>query len=71
MLNKKNKMALLSVLVTLAVVGVCMFGVSRAPFIAQPYKTAIYWVAGVCTALWLLSITGVIGNINNIQVPHV
>ena len=64
-------MALLSVFVVLACIGAACFGISKIPWIAPPYKTAIYWFAGICTGIWLLSITGVLGHINDVPVPHV
>lgn len=64
-------MGLIPVIVTLGLMGLLCFGVSKANFITPPWKTVIYWTVGVCTAVWLLSITGVLDYVGNVKMVHV
>jgi cation transporter-like permease len=49
-------MGLISLVVTLIVIGVLLYLVDQAPFIAPPMKQIIRWVVIVVVVLWLLSL---------------
>jgi hypothetical protein len=66
-------MSLVSLVVILIVVGVLLWVVNTqlGPFIAAPILKIINVVVIIAVVLWLLSVFGLIGDINTIRAPRV
>lgn len=58
-------MSLISLLVTLILLGVALWAVKALPFIDPPIKTVIYVVIVVAACLWLLSAFGLLAGFPN------
>ncbi len=64
-------MSLWALVIVIAILGVIVYFVQKAPQIASPFKWLIYILA-VGTALYLvLDATGILNEIRGIKVPHV
>lgn len=64
-------MSLLTLLVIIVVVGIVVWAIYKAPFIAPPFKTAAMIVALVVVGLLILNAFGVIDAMRGINVPKV
>ncbi len=66
-------MPLLSLVVTLIVVGVLLWLVNKygGPYIAAPILQIINVVVVICVVIWLLNVFGLLGSVNTIRVPVV
>jgi len=62
-------MPLISLLLTLVVVGVLLWLVNAYVPMDAKIKTILNWVVVIVVILWLLSVFGLIGPINAIRVP--
>jgi hypothetical protein len=63
-------MSLISLVITLAVVGVLLWLILTYIPMAQPIKNIITVVVVICVILWLLQAFGVLGGANDIRVPR-
>jgi len=59
-------MSLITIIVTLAVVGVILWAINTYIPMASPIKKIINIVVVVVLVLWLLQVFGVIGNVNGV-----
>lgn len=64
-------MSLISLLVTLVIVGVLLWAVNTYIPMDGKIKQIINIVVVVCVVLWLLSAFGVIGSLSHVKVPTV
>lgn len=60
-------MSLISLIVTIAVVGLVLWAISQIPMI-EPFRKAIYIIAVVCLVLYILQVFGLMPNILNIRI---
>jgi len=65
------RMSLLNLLLIIAAVGVLVWLIQQAPFIAPQYKRIATWVAVIVTILWLVSSLGFLDPIANVHVGRV
>ena len=63
-------MSLISLVVTLIVVGVLLWLVNTYIPMDGKIKKILNIVVVICVILWLLSVFGVIGSVGNIRVPQ-
>jgi hypothetical protein len=64
-------MSLISLILTLVVVGVLLWLINAYIPMDAKIKKILNIVVVICVVLWLLSVFGVIGHSGNIQVPQV
>jgi hypothetical protein len=64
-------MSIISVVLILCVVGLLLWLVTTYLPLAPPFKSIITAVVVIATVLWLLSVTGVLGSISGVRMPHV
>ena len=64
-------MSLISLVVTLIIVGVLLWLVNTYIPMDAKIKKILNIVVVICVVLWLLSAFGVIGHVNDIRVPQV
>jgi hypothetical protein len=64
-------MSLISLVVTLIIVGVLLWLVNSYIPMDAKIKKILNVVVVICVVLWLLSAFGVIGHVNSISVPQV
>jgi len=64
-------MSLVSLVVTLIVIGVLLWLVNAYIPMDGKIKKILNIVVVICVVLWLLSVFGVLGHSNDIQVPQV
>lgn len=64
-------MSLLSLIITLIVVGVLLWLVNSYIPMDAKIKQILNVVVVICVVIWLLSAFGVIGNIGNVSVPRI
>ncbi len=57
-------MGLVSIIVTLLIVGFIVFLINSAPFINQWFKNAIYGVICLAVLIWLLRVLGLLSGVN-------
>ena len=63
-------MSLISLVVTLIVVGVLLWLVNTYIPMDGKIKKILNIVVVICVVLWLLSVFGIIGSVGNVQVPQ-
>ena len=61
-------MPLLQIVITLIVVGILLWLVESYIPLADPIKMIIRGVVVIVVVLWLLQITGLIGNLSNVRI---
>ena len=64
-------MSLISVIITLIVIGVLLWLINTYIPMDGKIKQIINIVAVICVVVWLLSVFGVIGHAGDIRVPQV
>ena len=64
-------MSLISLIITLVVIGVLLWLVNNYIPMDGKIKTILNVVVVICVVVWLLSVFGVLGHSGNIQVPQV
>lgn len=64
-------MSLISLVITLIIVGVLLWLVNSYIPMDAKIKKILNIVVVICVVLWLLSAFGVIGHVNDIRVPQV
>ncbi len=64
-------MSVFDVVIILLCVGVLLYLLNLAPFIAANIKTIINWVVIVAVVLWLISLTGILAKVSEVKFPHV
>ena len=64
-------MSLISIVITLIVVGVLLWLVNTYIPMDGKIKKILNVVVVICVVVWLLSVFGVLGHSGNIQVPQV
>ena len=65
-----NKEPVIQLIVILAVIGIVLWMINTYLPIAQPLKTCINVVAGICVVLFLLSAFGVLHSMDAVGVPQ-
>lgn len=60
-------MSLISVVITLIIVGVLLWLINRYIPMARPIKTILNVVVIICVVLWLLSVFGVFTGVDNMR----
>ena len=63
-------MSLLSLVIALIVVGILLWLVNSYIPMDGKIKNILNIVVVVCVVLWLLSVFGLFGHLNTVQVPH-
>ena len=61
-------MPLLTIVITLVVVGVALWAINTYIPMAKPIKTILNVVVVVVVCLWVLQVFGLISSVNNIRV---
>ncbi len=64
-------MSLIGLVIVLAVVGVLLFFINRAPFIDATIKQVIFWVVMVVVALWLINLFVGFGDLETFRIGRV
>lgn len=61
-------MSLVTLVCLILFAGVICFLITRAPFIAEPYKSGACWVILVCVVLYIAY--ALLGPLPNVRLPH-
>ena len=61
-------MSIISLLITLIVIGVVLWLINMIPM-QRTIKKIINVIVVICVVIWLLQVFGVIGTVSNFQVP--
>lgn len=61
---------MLSLIITLVVIGVLMWMVNTYIPMAQPFKNILNVVVIICVVIYLLSAFGILGGVHDVPVPR-
>lgn len=61
-------MSLITVVIILLVVGVLLYFLQTAPFVDAQMKLIIRWIVIIVVVLWLLTVFGILPDLNAIRI---